>query len=53
MEGEGHGLGGRVVSRRAGKEPAEGVSVGDLEAREGVEQLTFYRELLLHLGTKG
>ncbi|XXV32463.1 type I restriction-modification system subunit M N-terminal domain-containing protein [Sorangium sp. So ce1389] len=26
---------------------------GDLEAKEGVEQLTFYRELLLHLGTRG
>ncbi|WP_437821996.1 N-6 DNA methylase [Sorangium sp. So ce1078] len=26
---------------------------GDIEAREGVDQLTFYRELLLHLGTRG
>ncbi len=26
---------------------------GDLVAKEGVEQLNFYRELLVHLGTKG
>jgi type I restriction enzyme M protein len=26
---------------------------GDLETREGIEQLNYYRELLLHLGTKG
>ena len=25
---------------------------GDLKARDGVEQLTFYREMLIHLGTK-
>lgn len=31
----------------------KGYRWGDLEAREGVEQLNFYRELLLHLGTKG
>src|SRR5271154_4086295 len=26
---------------------------GELEAKEGVEQLNFYREMLLHLGSKG
>ncbi|MCP4661722.1 MAG: N-6 DNA methylase [bacterium] len=26
---------------------------GDLEARDGIELLNFYRELLLHLGTRG
>jgi type I restriction enzyme M protein len=31
----------------------KGFRWGDLETREGVEQLNFYRELLLHLGTKG
>ncbi|WP_437998206.1 N-6 DNA methylase [Sorangium sp. So ce185] len=31
----------------------KGYRWGDLEARDGVEQLTFYRELLLHLGTRG
>jgi type I restriction enzyme M protein len=31
----------------------KGYRWGDLETREGVEQLNFYRELLLHLGTKG
>ncbi|AUX27451.1 DNA methyltransferase [Sorangium cellulosum] len=31
----------------------KGYRWGDLEAREGVEQLTFYRELLLYLGTRG
>lgn len=31
----------------------KGFRWGDLETKEGVEQLTFYREMLLHLGTKG
>jgi type I restriction enzyme M protein len=31
----------------------KGYRWGDLETREGVDQLNFYRELLLHLGTKG
>jgi type I restriction enzyme M protein len=31
----------------------KGYRWGDLEAKDGVEQLNFYRALLLHLGTKG
>lgn len=31
----------------------KGYRWSDLESKDGVEQLTFYRELLLHLGTKG
>ncbi|MBI4951775.1 MAG: N-6 DNA methylase [Myxococcales bacterium] len=34
------------------KQLPKGFRWGELEAREGVEQLNFYRELLLHLGTK-
>ena len=30
----------------------EGKRWGDLTSRDGVEQLTFYREMLIHLGTE-
>jgi type I restriction enzyme M protein len=35
------------------KQLPPGYRWGDLESKEGVEQLTFYREMLLHLGSKG
>ncbi len=31
----------------------KGYRWGDLETKDGVEQLNFYRELLVHLGSKG
>ncbi|MEO7328018.1 MAG: N-6 DNA methylase, partial [Minicystis sp.] len=35
------------------KQLPPGYRWGDLETKEGVDQLNFYRELLLHLGSKG
>jgi type I restriction enzyme M protein len=43
------------MAKETGKESQlpEGYRWGDLEKRDGIEQLTFYRELLVHLGAHG